>query len=95
MNVVDRMMAKKVLEVHAKAKKMCLKMMNTKPSNISFPEGELDGDCRVLKKKRTYTSGFSKSILYISFNLISRVKVLCNNVQECFAVWGDLYGSVW
>ena len=46
MNVVDRMMAKKVLEVHAKAKKMCLKM-NTKPSNISFPEGELDGDCRV------------------------------------------------
>ena len=47
MNVVDRMMAKKVLEVHAKAKKMCLKMMNTKASNISFPEGELDGDCRV------------------------------------------------
>lgn len=47
MNVFDRIMAKKVLEVPAKAKKMCLKMMNTKPSNISFQEGELDSDCRV------------------------------------------------
>ena len=47
MNVIDRMMAEKILELHAKTKKMCFKMIRTKPSTVSFQIGELDGDCRV------------------------------------------------
>ena len=51
--------------------------------------------CNKKKKKERILRDFPNLFCIYPFNLISRVKVLCNNVQEFFTVWGALYGSVW